>query len=55
MTNEYRVPIGEKPPEIIEHDGKRYKPTYLTVTQQADRDRGEDVYVIAAMGQPLEK
>lgn len=55
MTNEARVAKGEKPPEIIEHDGKRYRPTWLDVTADSDRQIGQDVYVIAAMGEPLKE
>lgn len=54
QSNEYRVSEGEKPPETIRHEGRRYKPVYLEVTQEADRRSGEQVWVIAAMGEPLE-
>lgn len=55
MTNEARVAKGEKPPEIIEHDGKRYRPTWKEVTTDSDRRIDQQVYVVAAMGHPLEE
>jgi hypothetical protein len=49
------VTFGEKPPETIQHDdGRTYRPTWLDVTTERDRRLGEQVFEIAAMGEPIE-
>ena len=53
-VSEVRVGAGEKPPEIIEHDGLRYRPTWIEVTTDSDRRRGQQAYLIAAMGEALD-
>jgi hypothetical protein len=54
--NEVRLPQGQRPPEFIEHtDGRRYKPVWLEVTTDSDRRSGQDVYVISAMGDPVDQ
>jgi hypothetical protein len=53
--NEARVPAGEKPPETITHDdGKRYRPTWKDVSSEEDIRAGVQVYIIQAMGLPLD-
>ena len=53
--NEARVPAGEKPPEIIEHDdGKQYRPTWKDVSSEEDIRAGVQVYIIQAMGLPID-
>jgi hypothetical protein len=55
-TNEIRVKAGEPPPEIITNtaDGKRYRPVYTEATMEADRRQGQQVFLIATLGDPLD-
>jgi hypothetical protein len=53
--NTARVTAGHKPPEIIEHDGRRYRPVWREITTDSDIRRGEQVFIIVAMGQPLDE
>jgi hypothetical protein len=52
--NTARVTAGQKPPEFIEQDGKRYRPVWRETTVEEDRKRGEQVYIIVAMGHEIE-
>ena len=52
--NTARLTAGEKPPETVEHEGKTWRPVWREVTTDSDRRRGEVVWIIVAMGHPVD-
>jgi hypothetical protein len=49
-----RITAGGNPPEIIEYAGRKYRPTWRETTTDSDIRRGEQVFVVLAMGHPLD-